>query len=132
MKGKIAVLVSCVMALALVAYSALAFAPWEDFSVRTKPVEKARLLQGEDDPEQSRAQLLPGDSVDINSADEELLELLPGVGPDIAGEIIRYRQENGDFESIEDIMNVEGIGQGRYEGMAEWINTGEADENTGR
>ncbi|MCR5845774.1 MAG: helix-hairpin-helix domain-containing protein [bacterium] len=52
--------------------------------------------------------------VNINTASTEELETLPGIGPAIAGEIISYRQLNGRFDSIEDIRNVSGIGDGRF------------------
>ena len=52
--------------------------------------------------------------VNINTANSEELETLPGIGPAIAGEIISYRQLNGRFDSIEDIRNVSGIGDGRF------------------
>jgi competence protein ComEA len=48
--------------------------------------------------------------ININSADSTTLELLPGIGPAIAGRIIAYREEFGLFREIEDIQNVAGIG----------------------
>ena len=47
--------------------------------------------------------------ININTADSEELELLPGIGPALAGSIIEYRTEHGNYEKIEDIMNVSGI-----------------------
>ena len=47
--------------------------------------------------------------VNINTADKEALKTLPGIGDGIAGRIIEYRDKNGKFKSIEDIMNVTGI-----------------------
>ena len=47
--------------------------------------------------------------ININTADAEELDLLPGIGPALANAIIEYRTENGNFEKIEDIMNVNGI-----------------------
>lgn len=52
--------------------------------------------------------------VNINTADKALLETLPGIGPVIAGNIIEYRTQNGFFKSIEDIMNVNRIGEGIF------------------
>jgi competence protein ComEA len=48
--------------------------------------------------------------IDINSASQSELETLPGIGPTTARKIIDYREENGPFQAIEDIMNVSGIG----------------------
>lgn len=53
--------------------------------------------------------------VNINTADETLLMTLPGIGETKAKSIIAYRQENGAFSKIEDIMNIPGIKQAVYE-----------------
>jgi len=48
--------------------------------------------------------------VDLNSASQELLEALPGIGPKLATRIITYRQAHGPFASVDDITRVSGIG----------------------
>lgn len=48
--------------------------------------------------------------VDLNSADAERLEQLPGIGPVLAERIIAYRNANGPFQSIDELENVSGIG----------------------
>ena len=53
--------------------------------------------------------------VNINTANETELEELPGIGASIAGKIIEYRNKNGKFKSIEDIKNVTGIGDSKFE-----------------
>lgn len=52
--------------------------------------------------------------ININTATQTELEILTGIGPSTALKIIEYRNENGDFSSIEDIMNVSGIGESKY------------------
>ncbi|MBQ3795790.1 MAG: helix-hairpin-helix domain-containing protein [Butyrivibrio sp.] len=47
--------------------------------------------------------------VNINTASSEELKSLPGIGEGIAGRIVRYRDENGRFSCIEDIMKISGI-----------------------
>lgn len=59
--------------------------------------------------------------VNINTAGLEALDTLPGVGPAIAQSIIDHRQQNGPFTTIEDIMNVSGIGPAKFEQMKEMI-----------
>jgi competence protein ComEA len=55
--------------------------------------------------------------ININSATQDELETLPGIGPTIAQRIILYRETNGAFTSIEDIQMVEGIGQKKFEAI---------------
>ncbi|HOB19138.1 MAG TPA: helix-hairpin-helix domain-containing protein [Candidatus Atribacteria bacterium] len=61
--------------------------------------------------------------VNINTADQKTLETLPGIGPVKARNIIKYREENGPFKSIEEIMNVSGIGEKTFEGLKDMICT---------
>ena len=49
--------------------------------------------------------------VNLNSATQVELEKLPGVGPAMAKQIIEYRQKNGGFKKVEELMNVKGIGE---------------------
>ena len=52
------------------------------------------------------------ESLDINTASaEQLAATLKGVGPQKAAAIIRYRQQHGPFQNIEDLSNVTGIGE---------------------
>lgn len=53
----------------------------------------------------------PAPAVNINTAPVEQLERLPGVGPKTAARIVEYRQKNGGFKKIEELMNVRGIGE---------------------
>jgi competence protein ComEA len=49
--------------------------------------------------------------VNLNTATVAQLETLPGVGAKTAARIVEYRQKNGGFKKIEDLMNVRGIGE---------------------
>lgn len=62
-----------------------------------------------------------GGLVNINTADEKALDTLPGVGPATAQKIIEYRENEGAFQSPEDIMKVRGIGKAKYEKMKDKI-----------
>lgn len=53
--------------------------------------------------------------VNINTATQTQLETLPGIGPSTATKIITYRTENGKFKQIEDIKEVNGIGDAKFE-----------------
>ena len=59
--------------------------------------------------------------VNINTATQTELETLPGIGPSIALKIINYRKENGKFAAIEDIKNVSGIGDSKFEDIKKYI-----------
>ncbi|MEE4314602.1 MAG: ComEA family DNA-binding protein [Desulfofustis sp.] len=51
-----------------------------------------------------------GETVDINRADLEQLATLPGIGEKLAERINAYREENGPFKSVDDLLNVKGVG----------------------
>ena len=57
----------------------------------------------------------------IQETTEKEFETLPGIGPSLASKIIEYRNQNGKFESIEDIKNVNGIGDNKYEKIKDLI-----------
>lgn len=59
--------------------------------------------------------------ININTAMESELEEIPGVGESTAKKIIEYRKNNGKFKEIEDIKNVSGIGDSKFENMKEKI-----------
>lgn len=52
--------------------------------------------------------------VNLNYATEEELQSLEGIGPSMARKIIEHREQNGYFSSVEDIKNVNGIGEAKY------------------
>lgn len=59
--------------------------------------------------------------IDINTADETELQKLPGVGPVLAGRIIAHRETVGRFESVEDLLDVPGIGETRLASIRDMI-----------
>jgi len=68
--------------------------------------------QGEEQPVQK---------VDLNRAESWLLQALPGIGEGRAQAIVDYRNENGPFERIEDVLSVTGIGEGTFEKIKDYI-----------
>lgn len=62
-----------------------------------------------------------GTIVNINLADASQLQLLPGVGPSTAQKILDYRAENGNFQTIEEIKNISGIGDKTFENLKDFI-----------
>lgn len=59
--------------------------------------------------------------VNINTATQTELETLSGIGPSTALKIIEYRTKNGDFFAIEDLKNIPGIGEAKFEAIMESI-----------
>ena len=59
--------------------------------------------------------------ININTADEKMLDELPGVGPAMAKRIIEYRQTEGMFQAPEDLKKVRGIGESKFEKIKDRI-----------
>jgi competence protein ComEA len=57
------------------------------------------------------AKAAPAAVVNLNTATAAQLEALPGIGPKVAQRIVEYRQKNGAFKKVEELMNVKGIGE---------------------
>lgn len=63
----------------------------------------------------------PDAVVDLNTADQATLETLPGIGPALAGRIIAWREEHGGFSSVDDLLDVSGIGQARLDDLRDRV-----------
>lgn len=87
--------------------------------VKTPPVETEILVPQEE--------LLPDLSpLNINEATEEELTQLPGIGEELARRIVEYRVQNHAFQTVEDIMKVSGIGQGKFDALKDRITVEES------
>ena len=73
--------------------------------------------QGETPPESTPAAGL----ININTATVEELQTLRGIGEQKAGDIVRYREENGPFTRLEDLLKVSGIGPTTLENLRPFI-----------
>lgn len=75
------------------------------------------------DPDPAEDSGAPTAKVDLNTATEETLETLPGVGPAMAQHILTWRTQHGHFDSISQLREVEGIGDGRYAKISGLVTT---------
>lgn len=80
--------------------------------------EELPTASSDEDP---ASQAPPAALVNINTATAEELCALPGIGETTAEKIIAYREENGGFDDIEEIMEVSGIGEGKFDDIKELI-----------
>ena len=69
--------------------------------------------------------------INLNTASAEELTALPRIGEKLAARIVAYREEYGRFVAIEQLMDVDGIGEGIFSGLRELVCVEEHDENSG-
>ncbi|MFD9199510.1 ComEA family DNA-binding protein, partial [Streptomyces anthocyanicus] len=63
----------------------------------------------------------PGTPVSLNTATVEQLDTLPGVGPVLAQHIIDYRTQHGGFRSVDELREVNGIGERRFADLRDLV-----------
>ena len=88
------------------------------YIVPKKGESESQILNDKDKPSDNK---LLNNKININTSTQEDLDTLPGIGEITAQKIIKYRDENGLFKSIEEIRNVNGIGEKKYEEIRELI-----------
>jgi competence protein ComEA len=75
-----------------------------------------------------KAAAAPATAVNLNTATATQIATLPGIGPKAAERIIEYRQKNGGFKKIEELMNVKGIGEKSFLKLKPLITVGDKAE----
>ena len=77
--------------------------------------------RGEEPPVATGERIADSGKIDLNSASVESLKSLPGIGDVKALAIVRYRQGNGPFSRVEDVLAVSGIGPATLEAIRELV-----------
>ena len=67
--------------------------------------------------------LLEGEVIDLNTASASDLQRLPGIGPERARAIVAYRQEQGGFTSVDELLDVDGFGPRIVDSLRPYIST---------
>ena len=114
----------CLLFAGAVLISSGSFFSGEPGSVSAAEAEPERTLIGRNDPDQAPLELLPGERIDLNSADAPTLQLLPGIGEGLADAIVADREENGPYSSVEDLLRVPGIGEKRLAAIRDLVTVG--------
>lgn len=73
----------------------------------------------------------PTGKVNINTAAVSQLTTLPGVGPKLAARIVEYRQKAGGFKSIQELMNVQGVGEKSFQKIQGYLSIADAASRSG-
>lgn len=73
----------------------------------------------------------PTGKVNINAASADQLSALPGVGAKLAARIVEYRQKSGAFKSVQELMNVKGVGEKNFEKLQPYLTTGDTPKAGG-
>lgn len=90
-------------------------------SIKTSATAKSKTTTAKTIPESVTEAVTEMLYIDINSANADELAELKGIGEVLAKEIINYRENNGGFRNIEEIMNVNGIGEGIFADIRDYI-----------
>ena len=75
-------------------------------------------------PQGATPQSTAGGLIDINTASLEALQEIPGVGPVIAARIVTFREQNGGFRAVEELLEVSGIGEATFAQMQPMVTVG--------
>jgi competence protein ComEA len=78
------------------------------------------------------AKSAPAGKVNLNTASAQDLATLPGVGDKVAARIIEYRQKAGGFKSVQELLNVRGVGEKNFAKMQAHLTLGDAPKSANR
>lgn len=131
LSGKLTLALSALLCL-LFGLSLLLFLPGagspEAPEIQAASALPERTLAGGDEADRIPTELLPGETLDLNSATAAQLQLLPGVGEKLSAAIVSWREENGPFRDVEELLLIPGIGEKRLAAIRELVTVEPADK----
>ena len=95
--------------------------PWQVNAAQVPAPEEGQPPEASEETGSYPESLLPGEVININTADVYDLQRLPGIGEKRAEAVAAYREEHGPFQSPEELMEVSGIGPGIFEDLRDYI-----------
>lgn len=99
-------------------------APYRVSSVRRPTAEENTAPERSEEEPSRPDSLLPGEVIDVNTADVYDLQRLPGIGEKRAEDIAAWREEHGPFQTVDELTQVSGIGPGILENLREYVSVG--------
>ncbi len=130
LSGKLSLALSALLCL-LFGLSLLLFLPGggaaETEKIQAVSALPERTLMGGDEEDRLPTELLPGERLDLNTATAAQLQRLPGIGEKISAAIVTWREENGGFRTVEELLQVPGIGEKRLETIRDLVTVEPSD-----
>ena len=121
-----------VLLIVTIAFAAFTFGFYMGRNERSQPVtlsippslQTVPTTAAEAEPEETVTEPTITFPIDLNTSGKEAFMALPGIGETLADRILAYREKNGRFDHVEEILNVEGIGKVKFEKILDLITIG--------
>ena len=121
MRKQTALILSCTLTLGFFIFlfvNARFFMPADGWAVKTRPVPESEILISNDENSKT---LRTGEMIDLNQADFDTLQKLEGIGPILAQAILDYREEHNGFQTVDELLEVPGIGEKKFNTIQEHV-----------
>jgi competence protein ComEA len=118
---RVATLVALAALIVSVATTWFAATPASAAPVRGTPATAAAPSVADDDPAMRTIKKPPRGKLNLNTASEDQLQLLPGVGPAKAERIVAWRKKNGGYRRVADLRKVKGFGYRTLKKLEPWL-----------
>ncbi len=92
-----------------------------EFEERSKYLTQAAPVEGAGDTARTARTKKDGKKVNLNTATKDELVVLPGIGESLAEQILIYRDEHGEFSTVEQLRKIKGIGAKKFEKLLPYV-----------